>query len=98
MESMSTHSGKKVSCNIMIKCICIHCFSPVDYARHRQISRDRLTKYGVFLEILTNFPFPFCFDALSFLPKEIRDLFVNYSGNNKEYSELAQSLPFGFVI
>ena len=33
-----------------------------------------------------------------FLQKEIRDLFVNYSGNSKEYSELAQSLPFGFVI
>ena len=98
MESMSTHSGKNVSCNIMIKFICIYGFSPVDYARHRQIGRDRLTKYGVFLKILTNFPFPFCSDALNFLPKEIRDLFVNYSGNNKEYSELAQSLLFGFVI
>ena len=36
---------------------------------------------------MTNLPFPFCFSALSFLPKGIGGVFVDYRGYNKEYSE-----------
>ena len=39
--------------------------------KHRLISRDRLIKYCVFLKILTNFPFPYCFAALSFFQREL---------------------------
>ena len=45
----------------------------------RLISRDRLTKHCVFLKILTNFLIPFCFAAMSFLPKGIGSVFVDYS-------------------
>ena len=55
---------------------------------HRLISRDRPTKYCVLLKILNNFPFAFYFAALSFLPKGIGGVFVDYSGYNKKYSEL----------
>ena len=51
---------------------------PVD---HRLIRRDRQTKYCVFLKILTNFPFQFCFAALPFLPNGIGGVFVNYGGH-----------------
>ena len=45
-------------------CLCVH-------QAYRLISRDRPTKLCVFLKILTNFLFPFCFAALSFLPTGI---------------------------
>ena len=52
-------------------------------ANHRLISCDRLTKYDVFFKILTNFPFPFCFAALSFLTNGMGGgeggVFVDYS-------------------
>ena len=58
---------------------------------------DRPTKYRVFLKILTNFPFPFCFAALSFLPKGIGDIFVDYIRYNKKDREFV-SLMWLWVV
>ena len=44
------------------------CIIPIT---HRLKSRDRSTKFCIFLKILNNFSFLFCFAALSFLPKGI---------------------------
>ena len=65
----------------------VHC---TVYEKKTQNARQ--TKYCVFLKILINFPFPFCFAALSFLPKGIGGVFVDYSGYNKEFSEFLQSM------
>ena len=51
-----------------------------------QVSRDRPKKFCVLLQIL-NILFYICLAALSFLPKEIGGVFVDFSGYNKEYSE-----------
>ena len=58
------------------------------------VSRDRPTKYCVFLKIFTNFLFLFCFAALSFLTRELGGVFVDCSGCNTEYSEFVQSKLF----
>ena len=58
------------------------------------VSRDRPTKYCVFLKIFTNFLFPYCFAALSFLTRELGGVFVDCSGCNTEYSEFVQSKLF----
>ena len=56
-----------------IKCLCFGlmsgCTRMYGPKTNNLISRDnRPTKYHVILKILTNFPFLFCFAALSFLP------------------------------
>ena len=73
--------------------ILVYCHpAPLMYKKYRP------TKYCVFLKILTNFPFPFCLAGFSFLPKGMGDVFVDYSGYNKEYSETVLTKLFCFVI
>ena len=50
------------------------------------ISRDRPTKYCIFLKIFSNFPVQFVLRYWAFFYTEL-GVFVDYSGYNTEYTE-----------